>query len=79
MKDTNLDIIHKRIQNIESQVQDLADLLTHEYDLNPDFTLVEIAKIYSCLLNISAKIYVQRPDLVPSHLKDTKWDEYEPK
>jgi len=78
MKKTNFDTIHRCILDIEARVQNLADALTHEDELDPDFTLVEIAKIYSSLLNISAKVYVKRPDLVPEHLRDCNWEKYTP-
>lgn len=79
MGKTDFETINRIVQDIEARVQNLADSLTHEDELEPDFTLVEIAKIYSCLLNISAKIYVKRPDLVPEHLRDCNWDEYIPR
>lgn len=78
MKKNELDKLHNNICKIGNDVQKLADSLTHKYELDPDFTLIEIAKIHASLLNISSKIYVLRPDLVPEHLRDCNWNEYVP-
>ena len=79
MSKTDIDSLHDQILQIKHSLQDLADDLTPAEELNPDFTLIEIAKIYTCLLNISSKIYQLRPDLVPEHLKDCTWHDYIPK
>lgn len=79
MEITKIDVIHNNIQIISAQVQKLADELTHAYELDPDFTLIEMAKIHSSLLNISSKIYILHPELIPKHLQDCNWNEYIPK
>lgn len=78
MDEIDLNSLHNRIKKIESEVQQLADELTFAYELDPDFTLIEIAKMYTCTLNIRSKIYMLRPDLVPEHLKDADWHKYIP-
>ena len=75
---TNIDDIHQQILIIKNQLNELAHDLTNAHDLDPDFTLIEIAKTLSCLLNISSRIYRLRPDLVPEHLKACDWHQYKP-
>ncbi|WP_174494140.1 hypothetical protein [Acinetobacter sp. Marseille-Q1623] len=78
MNKESLESLYKSIQEIGSEVQELANKLTFIEELDPDFTLIEIAKMHSSLLNISSKIYILRPDLVPEHLKDCEWTDYIP-
>lgn len=78
MEKDEIDRLHNNICKIGHEVQKLADDLTHQDVLDPDFTLIEIAKIHAALLNISAKIYVLRPDLVPEHLRECHWSDYTP-
>lgn len=78
MQKKEMDELHNNIYNIGLDVQKLADDLTHVQELDPDFTLIEIAKIHASLLNISSKIYVLRPDLAPKHLQDCNWHTYIP-
>ena len=78
MDEKDFEKLHYQVLDIGRVVQQLADNLTHADALDPDFTLVEVAKIHSCLLNISSKIYIHRPDLVPQHLHECDWRKYIP-
>lgn len=75
---SDLDSIYNTLKRIDTELLELADQLTYAHELNPDFTLIEVAKILSCLMNIKARIYVLRPDLVPDHLKEKNWSNYIP-
>lgn len=78
MNNKELEILNNVILEIGNEVQDLSNKLAFAEELDPNFTLLEIAKIHSCLLNISSKIYILKPDLAPEHLKECDWSNYEP-